>query len=103
MNEYAVAAMKNVKGDYIHQWIVVTDDKVDSSEFAENLDEALQTANKNYKVARGKALKGISVKPITKQKYYQYLDETKKKGGQIKTPKVLSAEKMKGFLAIVNS
>lgn len=103
VNEYAVAAMKNPGGEYIHQWIIVTNDKVDSSEFAEHLDQALQAANKNYKVARGKALKGISVEAISKEKYYSYLDETKKKGGQIKTPKVLSAEKMKDFLSIIHS
>ncbi len=103
VNEYAVGAMKNAVGDYIHQWIIVTDDKVDSSKFAENLDEALQTANNNYKVARSKALKGISVKTISKEQYYEYLSETKKKGGQIKTPKVLPAEKMKDFLAAIHS
>tara|TARA_R110002096_G_scaffold353021_1_gene546288 strand:- start:860 stop:2389 length:1530 start_codon:yes stop_codon:yes gene_type:complete len=98
INEYMVAAMKNSDGEYIHQWVLVSRDELDAHQASKKLDELLQEKNKNYKVARSKALKGIDVKIISKEKYNDYLSETKKKGGQVKTPKVMKEEKMKGLL-----
>lgn len=103
VNEYAVAGLKNKTGNYIHQWVIVTDDKFDSEEFSRLLDESLQAANKNYKVARGKALKDIQVKGISKDIYHDYLEKSKKKGGQIKTPKVMDGEKMSGFMEFIGN
>jgi hypothetical protein len=100
INEYMVAAVKNDHGDYIHQWVLVS--AVESEGLAEKLDELLQSANKNYAVARSKALKGISVKVISKALYTDYLAHSNKKGGQTKTPKVMKAEKMKSLLEFIN-
>ncbi len=102
INEYSVAAVKNDAGDYIHQWVVVSEKDVDEKDFAERLDKSLKEANKNYGVARSKALKGIVVKAIGKKAYYDFLAQGKKKGGQVKTPKVMGEEKMKGFLEFIN-
>lgn len=98
VNEYAVAALQNDEGDYFHQWVIVSNDEVEPAEFSEKLDISLKSANNNYKVARSKALKNIKVRVISKEAYHKYLNENKKKGGQVKTPKVMSAEKMKRFL-----
>ncbi len=101
INEYSVAAMKNADQDYIHQWIIVSEKEVSNDKFKELLDKALKEANKNYGVARSKALKGISVKAISKEVYHNYLAQGKKKGGQVKTPKVMGEEKMKKFLKFI--
>jgi len=98
INEYAVAAVKNENDDYIHQWVIVSEAEVDEDAFANTLDKALKEANKNYGVARSKALKGIRVKAINKSTYHSYLEKGKKKGGQVKTPKVMGEEKMREFL-----
>lgn len=100
INEYMVAAVKNENDDYIHQWVLVSDAKVDG--LAKKLDELLKSANKNYAVARSKALKGISVKVISKDQYTNYLASTKKKGGQTKTPKVMKAEKMHALIGFIS-
>lgn len=100
INEYMVAAMKNEDGDYIHQWVLVS--KMNSEDIVDKLDELLQSANKNYKVARSKALKNVSVKVISKDQYTSYLASTNKKGGQTKTPKVMNAEKMKSLLKFID-
>lgn len=92
INEYMVAAVKNESGEYIHQWVLVSNVKKD--DLAEKLDELLKSTNKNYAVARSKALKGISVKVISKEQYTDYLAYTNKKGGQTKTPKVMKEDKM---------
>jgi len=101
VNEFAVAAVKNENGEYIHQWIVVSDDNFDKSEFRDLLDNELMEANKNYKVARSKALTGVKVDSISKETYHGFLAKSKKKGGQVKTPKVMTAEKMAGFMDFI--
>jgi len=99
VNEYMVAALQDDEGDYLHHWVVVTDDAVeDELAFAKMLDENLQGVNKNYAVARSKALKRITTQIISKQQYYDYLDQQKKKGGQVKTPKVMTSTKMEELL-----
>ncbi len=103
VNEYSVGAVKNDDGEYIHQWIIVCDENIDTKQFEHGLDNALQEANKNYAVARNKSLKGIKVEVITKDQYYNYLESGKKKGGQVKTPKVMGEEKMKRYLEFLKS
>lgn len=99
INEYMVAAIKNEDGEYIHQWVLVSE--VKSNHLAEKLDELLKSANKNYEVARSKALKGIDVKVISKEQYTTFLDQSNKKGGQTKTPKVMTKEKMAKLLDFI--
>lgn len=103
VNEYSVAAVKDDHGNYIHQWVVVVSDDVDEDLFAERLDELLKQANKNYGVARSKALKGIKVKAIDKSAYHSFLEKDKKKGGQVKTPKVMPEDKMIDFLRFLDN
>ncbi|WP_425391352.1 GH3 family domain-containing protein [Ekhidna sp.] len=98
VNEYCVAAMQNEDDDYLHQWIVVSENEIDEKSFTERLDEALKEANKNYGVARSKALQGIRVRAISKDQYHGFLEANKKKGGQVKTPKVMGEERMRAFL-----
>ncbi len=104
INEYMVAAMQDETGEYLHHWIVVTDDHIeDEVAFAKMLDETLQQSNKNYSVARSKALKKVIVRAITKEQYYDYLDGQKKKGGQVKTPKVMTEDKMRALMETLNA
>lgn len=101
INEYTVGALKKEE-DYYHQWILVTNQQLDATACKDFLDDALQQANKNYKVARSKALKGIEVRVITKEKYHDYLKAQKKNGGQIKTPKVMKEEKLVTYLEFLD-
>jgi hypothetical protein len=104
INEYSVAALKNKNGDYIHQWVVVSEsDNINELQLKDKLDDALKSANKNYRVARTKALKDIEVTVINKERYYNFLERDKKKGGQVKTPKVMNAEEMEALLNYLNS
>ncbi len=101
INEYAVAAIKNGDGEIYHQWVLGTKDKTGDAQVVELLDEIFKNLNKNYKVARTKALKGVQVKVLHTDQIYNWLEKTKKKGGQIKMPKVMKEEKMKDLLAFV--
>lgn len=98
VNEFAVAAMKNEDGDFIHQWVIATPEEVDEGSAAERLDQALKSRNKNYAVARIKGLKSVELTALSESTIYGWLEQRKKKGGQMKMPRVLKAEQMRGLL-----
>jgi hypothetical protein len=88
--EFTVAAVRRDDGEYINRWYLGSDDEVpDSSAISPLLDETLRSSNKNYDVARTKALKGVETKVIPTDIFYQWSEKTKKKGGQVKIPKVM--------------
>ncbi|TRX60546.1 GH3 auxin-responsive promoter family protein [Fulvivirga sp. M361] len=101
VNEYIVAALKEEHNEtYYHQWVIVSDDNIDTTLFVNTLDDTLQESNKNYRVARNKALKDVKLKVISKSTYHSFLEKKKKKGGQVKTPKVMSANAMSQLLEV---
>lgn len=101
VNEFSVSALQNDAKEYYHQWVISSENKVDEVQAKEVLDQALKKLNKNYRVAREKALKAIQVKFVAEETFYNWLEANKKKGGQIKVPKVMKAEKMQELLAYV--
>ncbi len=103
VSEYSVSAIKNEDGEYMHQWTLVSDNDFDPRAFAEKLDRSLKEANKNYAVARSRALKDINVMVIPKDLYYSFLEKRKKKGGQVKTPKVMKPQDMTRYLEFIGS
>ena len=100
VKEFTVGALKREEdGEYIHQWVVgLENGDLDPARAREVLDEHLQSANKNYKVARQKALKDLRVRVEPADRLYAFLEQTKKKGGQIKFPKVMPEEKLRELL-----
>ena len=68
-----------------------------------NFLKKVRSKNKNYKVARSKALKGIEVNLIKAQDFHDWNAENKKKGGQVKTPRMMSEDKLKEFEAFLKS
>lgn len=97
IKEFSVAAMKDEKENFYHQWVIGTDSR-DEDSLLERLDNTLKTNNKNYGVARSKALKTVKVRAIPVPVIYDWLETKKKKGGQIKTPKIMKAEMMQELL-----
>jgi len=98
VQEFTVAAL--VQGDhYKNRWLIGVDDHVaaDAGEIAAYLDEQLKASNKNYAVARNKALKSVEVKLVPTSAFYQWSEETKKLGGQVKIPRVMKED---DFLAL---
>jgi len=90
--EYTVAAIRE-NGEYIHRWYLGKDTgEVDEKAAAEFLDKYLQENNKNYKVARSKALKDVELRVVPSDTFYAYSEKQKKKGGQVKFPRVMKEE-----------
>ena len=100
--EFTVAAVK-IDGEFHHVWHIGTDQEISVSEeeLAEALDKNLKDANKNYSVARSKALKGVKVNLLPMEIFYEWSGANKKKGGQVKMEKVMGEEKYEEFTEFV--
>lgn len=101
--EFVVSAVK-VDGEYYHKWYlgVNSAEVVEEKILAQKLDKSLQEANKNYAVARSKMLKGVVIKTVPVEVFYEWNAFQKKKGGQVKTEKVMKEEgfeKWEGFVS----
>jgi len=106
INEYAVAALKDEENDsFYHQWVLGVDalNGHDPEQLARQLDHYLKELNQNYEVARTKALSGVHLQLQPADRLYDWLERKKKKGGQIKLPKVMKEEDMRDLLAFLGS
>lgn len=93
IQEFTVAAVRREEDqEYIHHWYLGSDDTMDTEEVSRALDEILQEMNKNYRVARSKALKDVKVTAVPADVFYRWSEASKKKGGQVKTPRVMKEE-----------
>ena len=100
--EFVVAAKRGEDGEYYHFWYLGTEDEADDAQLGEALDNALKEANKNYKVARSKALKGVKVTTIDPNMFHEWNALNKKKGGQVKMEKVMDEEKFADWEKFLN-
>lgn len=93
IKEFTVAALKEEK-KYLHRWYIGVNDEVkaNDSEVAKQLDAILQKYNKNYSVARTKALKEVQARIIPACLFHKWTEKTNQKGGQVKIPRVMNAE-----------
>ena len=103
ITEYTICAKRFEDGEFYHSWYLGADTTVNENKIAKTLDNTLKEANKNYKVARTKALKGVKVKVIPVDKFYAWNDKNKKKGGQVKMERVMKPKKFEKWENFVNS
>ncbi|MFI2743300.1 GH3 auxin-responsive promoter family protein [Zhouia sp. PK063] len=91
--EFTLAAIK-IENEYYHKWYLgTTSTNINNEELATALDNYLKSANKNYGVARSKALKGLQVVTVQPDVFHEWNDKNKKKGGQVKMERVMNEEK----------
>ncbi|AFL79593.1 GH3 auxin-responsive promoter-binding protein [Aequorivita sublithincola DSM 14238] len=100
--EFTLAAVK-INDEFHHHWYLGTETDINSEEIAQALDEALKEANKNYEVARSKALKGVKVTTVSTEVFQEWNAKNKKKGGQVKMEKVMGEEKFADWEAFVKA
>ncbi len=100
--EFTLAAVK-IDDEFYHHWYLGTETKINSEEIANALDNSLKEANKNYEVARSKALKGVKVTTINPNIFHEWSAKNKKKGGQVKMEKVMDEEKFAVWETFVKS
>ena len=90
--EYTLCA-KRYDDEFYHSWYLGTESNIDSGQLAKAIDEFLQEANKNYRVARSKALKGVKITTVNPSVFYDWNGANKKKGGQVKMERVMGEDK----------
>ncbi|MFD0860614.1 GH3 auxin-responsive promoter family protein [Sungkyunkwania multivorans] len=98
--EFTLSATR-INDEFHHHWYLGTDADMDNEALASTLDEILKDANKNYKVARSKALKGIKVSTVDPKIFAEWSGKQKKKGGQVKMELVMSEDKFAEWEAFV--
>jgi hypothetical protein len=102
VKEFVVATI--LKDDqYVTKWILSSDTTANHDEVAAFLDNDLQENNKNYKVARSKALKEVQAEVVPHHKIYSWSEEFKKLGGQAKIPRVMKEEDFLEFEEYIRS
>ncbi len=96
IQEFTVSAVRQGEG-YIHRWYLGCRKcpDINEKEIARQLDLLLQDKNKNYKVARTKALKDVETRVIPVKRFYDWAEAKKQKGGQTKVPRVMMEELFK--------
>jgi hypothetical protein len=97
IDQFSVACVQEGE-DYYHQWVVASDTDLDEGSASDFIDGFLKDHNKNYGVARTKALAGVKVRVVNEEQWYQLMESEKKKGGQVKTPKVVDEETMNRYI-----
>ena len=100
INEF-VAATVLQNEQYIMKWIIGTNKNIDTDEAAKVIDTELCNNNKNYAVARTKALRAVEVETAPLELFYKWSEEFKKLGGQAKIPRVMTEEDFAEFRAYV--
>ena len=102
IKEYTICAKRGDDGEFYHFWYLGCDNEnLDAKALAEALDESLKNANKNYKVARSKALKGVRVAIVKPEVFHDWNAKNKKKGGQVKMERVMGEDKFLEWEAFV--
>lgn len=96
VEEFTIAAVKDENGDYYHEWVIGVEDGEssgpDDEKIAKTIDEYLSNNNKNYGNARKKALHGVKVYTVSTQKFHDWHEKNRKKGGQVKTQKMMKED-----------
>jgi len=100
--EYTLCA-KRIDEEFYHCWYLGTEDDADDAKLANALDAYLKGANKNYKVARSKALEGVKVTTVNPTAFSDWNGRNKKKGGQVKMERVMGEDKFKEWEEFVGN
>ena len=96
--EYTVAGLS--EGNYFaHQWYVACDDKVETTELRNKIDQHLRDLNDDYAVERDSALKEVRLQKLPEHTFLQFLETKGKVGGQHKFPRVLKGKMYEDWVA----
>jgi hypothetical protein len=103
IKEFTVAALLE-ENNYLHRWYLGLEDSAvaENDHAARRIDEILKENNKNYKVARSKALKSVEVKFIPNELFILWTEKTRQKGGQVKMPRVMKEEDFREWESFVS-
>jgi hypothetical protein len=82
---------------FAHQWYIATDDRVNSEELKQRIDDKLKDLNDDYEVERKHALKEVFVDVLSEQTFMDFMRLKGKIGGQHKFPRVLKGKMLEDW------
>jgi hypothetical protein len=88
---------------FAHQWYIATDDKVDSEDLKNRIDNKLKELNDDYEVERKHALKEVFIEVLSEQTFMDFMKIKGKLGGQHKFPRVLKGKMMEEWQKFLKS
>ena len=100
IQEFTLAVIPGESGD-THRWYLGTQDDLPAAKLTGQLDEALRRAVPHYDEARAQ-LAGVEAEVVAPEVFYRWLEQNKKRGGQIKMPRLLRGEQLSDWQAFVS-
>lgn len=83
IKEFSVVAIQDENDNFFHQWVIGTE-ATDEEKILEKLDQTPKEINKNYGVARNKALKAVKVQCMPANMIHDCLETKKKRGDKLR-------------------
>jgi hypothetical protein len=102
ISEFTVAGIP-YEGTFAHQWYLGIHGDADKNLLKQNLDSNLKELNDDYKVERQSALKEIFVETVPVEKFYKFMEQKGKLGGQNKFPRVMKNSQLEEWQAFLKS
>jgi len=100
ITEFTVAEVQR-EGQFVHHWYIGATTPADDKQVAARLDQTLCEINKNYNVARSRALKDVRVNVVPTQVFHDWNAAKKKLGGQVKMARVMKETEFAEWEAFV--
>jgi hypothetical protein len=101
IKEFTVAGVP-YQSLFAHHWYIGTDDSVDPVVLKERLDNHLKVLNDDYAVERSAALQEVFVDVYPARRFYEWMDQKGKTGGQNKFPRVMKSSQLEEWTAFLS-
>jgi hypothetical protein len=95
--EFTVAGIPH-NNFFAHHWYIATDDKVNTNDLRQRIDDKLKELNDDYEVERKHALKDVFVTALPEKFFMDFMEHKGKIGGQHKFPRVLKGSMLKSWV-----
>jgi len=99
--EFTVAGI-SYDGGFAHRWFLGTNDSCDRNLLKQKLDAKLKVLNDDYEVERQSALKEVLVDLVPVEKFYEFMNQKGKLGGQNKFPRVMKKAQLEEWEHFLN-
>ena len=100
--EFTVAGIP-YEGSFAHHWFLGVNGNLDRTQAKLLLDKKLKELNDDYAVERVSALKEVIIDTLPAIKFYNYMSNNGRLGGQNKFPRVLKASQLEEWKQYISS
>jgi len=84
-----------------HEWFIGSTAEIDAEELKAEIDKELGELNDDYKTCRKHNLNAPTIKVLSPDLFYNYLEKIGKSGAQNKFPRVLNNDQAKNWISFL--